>query len=45
MLMHPVAKAIWFIESHFARPISRDEVAGMSRHHLSRRFSNTTAGP
>ena len=45
MLMHPVAKAIWFIESHFARPISLDEVArvaGMSRHHLSRRFSHMT---
>ena len=43
--MHPVAKAIWFIESHFGRPISLDEVArvaGMSRHHLSRRFSGMT---
>lgn len=43
--MHPVAKAIWFIESHFGRAIALSEVAamaGMSRHHLSRRFSEMT---
>ena len=43
--MNPVDKALWFIESHFGRPISLDEVArvaGMSRHHLSRRFSGMT---
>ena len=43
--MHPVAKAIWFIESHFGRAITLAEIAGnsgMSRHHLSRRFSEMT---
>lgn len=43
--MHPVAKAIWFIESHFGRAIALSEIAsmaGMSRHHLSRRFSQMT---
>ncbi len=43
--MHPVAKAIWYIESHFGRAIALSEIAGMagmSRHHLSRRFSEMT---
>jgi AraC family transcriptional regulator len=43
--MHPVAKAIWFIESHFGRAIALSEIAtmaGMSRHQLSRRFSEMT---
>ena len=43
--MHPVAKAIWYIESHFGRAITLSEIAGnsgMSRHHLSRRFSEMT---
>ncbi|MDX3976483.1 AraC family transcriptional regulator [Shinella sp.] len=43
--MHPVAKAIWFIESHFGRAIALSEIAamaGMSRHHLSRRFGEMT---
>jgi AraC family transcriptional regulator len=43
--MHPVAKAIWYIESHFGKAIALSEVAamaGMSRHHLSRRFSQMT---
>ncbi|WP_427140038.1 AraC family transcriptional regulator [Shinella sp. G-2] len=43
--MHPVAKAIWYIESHFGRAIALAEIAdmaGMSRHHLSRRFSEMT---
>ncbi|MCF3639714.1 AraC family transcriptional regulator [Rhizobium sp. TRM95111] len=43
--MHPVAKAIWFIESHYGSVISLDEiarVAGMSRYHLSRRFGEMT---
>lgn len=47
-MIHPVAKAIWFIESHFARPISLAEIAnasGMSRHHLSRRFGEITGQP
>lgn len=43
--MHPVAKAIWYIESHFGRAVALSEIAamaGMSRHHLSRRFSEMT---
>lgn len=43
--MHPVAKAIWYIESHFGHAIALSEIAaiaGMSRHHLSRRFSEMT---
>lgn len=43
--MHPVAKAIWYIESHFGKAIALSEIAamaGMSRHHLSRRFSAMT---
>lgn len=43
--MHPVAKAIWYIESHFGRAITLSEIAGnsgMSRHHLSRRFNEMT---
>jgi AraC family transcriptional regulator len=39
--MHPVQKALWFVESHFAEPITLEAVAqagGVSRHHLSRAF-------
>jgi AraC family transcriptional regulator len=38
----PVEKALWFVESHFAREITLDEVAdvcGLSRFQLSRLFS------
>ena len=42
--MHsPVEKALWFIESHFAREITLDEVAavcGLSRFQMSRLFSH-----
>jgi AraC family transcriptional regulator len=41
----PVEKAIWFIESHFARDITLDEVAGvcgLSRFQMSRLFSHAT---
>jgi len=40
--MNPVNKALWFIEAHFARDVSLDEiadVAGVSRYHLSRAFA------
>lgn len=43
--MHPVAKALWFIESHFAGEITLDEIAavgGVSRFHMSRAFGTTT---
>lgn len=39
--MHPVQKALWFVESHFAEPIVLEEIAdasGVSRHHLVRAF-------
>jgi AraC family transcriptional regulator len=41
----PVEKAIWFIESHFARDITLDEVAGicgLSRFQMSRLFHHAT---
>lgn len=39
--MDPTGKALWFIENHFAEPITLDDiatVAGVSRYHLSRVF-------
>jgi AraC family transcriptional regulator len=42
--MNPVAKALWFIESHFADDVSLAqiaEVAGVSRFHLVRAFGET----
>ena len=39
--MTPVAKALWYIETHFAGEISLEEIAtaaGVSRYHLSRTF-------
>ncbi|MBB3611031.1 GyrI-like domain-containing protein [Rhizobium sp. BK602] len=43
--MSAIARAIWFIESHFASDISLDEIAdtaGLSRYHLSRVFGLIT---
>ncbi|MCK5746034.1 MAG: AraC family transcriptional regulator [Oricola sp.] len=43
--MEPVRKAVWYIESHFAEPITLDDaaaVAGLSRFHLSRSFAHVT---
>ena len=43
--MNPVAKALWFIESHFTEDLTLDDVAnaaGVSRYHLSRAFGITT---
>src|SRR5438270_4577183 len=43
--MDPVGKALWFIESHFADDISLGdiaEVAGVSRHHVTRAFGEAT---
>jgi AraC family transcriptional regulator len=43
--MSAIARAIWFIESHFGNDISLDEisdVAGLSRFHLSRVFGLVT---
>jgi len=43
-MQRPVEKAIWFIESHFSRDITLDELAGvcgLSRFQMSRLFSHT----
>jgi len=46
--MNPVAKALWFIESHFAGDVTLAEisrVAGVSRFHMVRAFGVTTGHP
>jgi AraC family transcriptional regulator len=43
--VNPIARALWFVESHFAQEITLDDVAsvaGVSRRHLSRTFSLAT---
>jgi AraC family transcriptional regulator len=43
--MSPVGKALWYIESHFAREITLEEIAnvsGVSRYYLSRAFGEAT---
>jgi AraC family transcriptional regulator len=43
--MNPVAKALWFIESHFADDVTLaeiSEIAGVSRFHMVRAFGVTT---
>src|SRR5713226_3684691 len=43
--MNPAQKALWFIESHLARELSLDEIAGIagvSRFHLVRAFGAAT---
>ncbi len=43
--MDPAAKALWFIESHFAQELTLDDVAyaaGVSRYHMSRVFGIAT---
>jgi AraC family transcriptional regulator len=46
--MNPVNKALWFIETHFSREITLNEiasVAGVSRYHTSRAFAVTMGQP
>ena len=46
--MSPANKAIWYVESHFGRGLSLDEVAahsGVSRFHLSHAFLARTGRP
>src|SRR5258708_29717349 len=43
--MNPAQKALWYIESHLAAPLTRDEIAGVSgvsRFHLVRAFGAAT---
>jgi len=43
--MGPVEKAVWYIESHFAEPVTLEglaEEAGVSRFHLARAFAAAT---
>jgi AraC family transcriptional regulator len=43
--MNPAQKALWFIESHLAEPLTLDEisgVAGISRFHMVRSFAAAT---
>jgi AraC family transcriptional regulator len=43
--MNPAQKALWYIESHLARPLTLDEiagVAGVSRFHVVRAFAAAT---
>jgi AraC family transcriptional regulator len=46
--MNPAQKALWFIESHLADPLTLDEVAaiaGISRFHMVRAFDAATGLP
>ena len=46
--MNPVAKALWFIESHFTGEVTLaeiSEIAGVSRFHMVRAFGMTTGCP
>src|ERR1043165_8049368 len=43
--MNPAQKALWYIESHLAKPLTLDEVAaiaGVSRFHVIRAFAAAT---
>lgn len=43
--MNPVEKALWFVESHYARDITLEDVAavgGVSRHYMVRAFGAAT---
>lgn len=43
--MEPVSRALWYIESHFARALGLEEIAkvgGVSRFHLARLFTAVT---
>src|ERR1700761_9434024 len=46
--MNPAQKALWYIESHLAEPLTLDEIAeiaGVSRFHLVRAFTAVTGMP
>jgi len=46
--MNPAGKALWYIESHLAKPLALDEIAeigGVSRFHMVRAFAAATGFP
>ncbi|SIO29940.1 AraC family transcriptional regulator [Bradyrhizobium erythrophlei] len=46
--MNPAQKALWYIESHLAQPLTLDEIAaigGVSRFHMVRAFAAATGFP
>lgn len=46
--MNPVQRALWYIESHLAEPMTLDEIAaisGVSRFHIVRAFAAATGRP
>src|SRR5713226_4194132 len=46
--MNPAQKALWYIESHLAEPLTLDEIAavgGVSRFHIVRAFAAATGFP
>jgi AraC family transcriptional regulator len=46
--MNPAQKALWYIESHLAQPLTLDEIAGVggvSRFHIVRAFAAATGFP
>src|SRR3954454_9666003 len=47
-IMNPSQRALWYIESHLAEPITLDEIAaisGVSRFHIVRAFAAATGLP
>src|SRR6185295_13786026 len=43
--MNPAGKALWYVESHFSRELTLEEIAdlaGVSRYHVSRAFGAAT---
>src|SRR5262245_44478885 len=45
LVMNPAQKALWYIESHLAEPLTLDDiagVAGVSRFHIVRAFASAT---
>src|SRR6266536_1072162 len=46
--MNPAQRALWYIESHLAEPVTLDEIAaisGVSRFHIVRAFAAATGLP
>src|SRR3954467_11229719 len=46
--MNPAQRALWYIESHLAEPMTLDEIAaisGVSRFHIVRAFAAATGRP